>query len=271
MQEYELRGKIREAKRRTLELCAKAGHGHPSSAFSCAEIVGILYYEIMRYRPDEPDWPDRDHFIMSKNHASVMMMPIMNDVGLISDADYETIMREGSTRTHHTNLHHPHMDFTGGALGIGLGVAAGIAKADQLNRREGLTFCVVGDAEECEGSIWESVLFAAQNRLKNLIVIVDQNHMGVSDYTENMLPFEPLEEKWRAFGWETRRVNGHDLGQLAKALGDVRTRENERPLCVIADTVKGKGMKFVEGQLLWHGVVPRGDALALAYRQLEEE
>lgn len=243
----------------------------PKLRFSCAEIVGILYYEIMRYRLEEPDWPDRDHFIMSKNHASVMMMPIMNDVGLISDAEYATIMREGSTRTYHTNIHLPHMEFSGGALGIGLGVAAGIAKADQMNRREGLTFCIVGDAEECEGAIWESVLFAAQNRLKNLIVIVDQNRLGVSDYTQNMLPLEPLAEKWSAFGWETRRANGHDLGQLADALKDVRTRKSEKPLCIIADTVKGKGMKFVENQLLWHGTVPRGEALALAYRQLEEE
>lgn len=271
MEQAALREKVRTTKRRTLELCMRAGHGHPSSAFSCAEIAVALYYEVMRYRVDEPYWPDRDRLIMSKNHASIILMPILNDLGFISDEEYETIMVEGSERTHHTNIKFPGMDFSGGSLGIGLGMACGMAKAAKLNSGKGLTFCILGDAECCEGAIWESIMFAGHNRLNNLVVVVDNNNMGVSDYTENMLQMEPMQDRWSAFGFEARRVNGHDLGELAVAFADVHERKDERPLCIIADTRKGKGLSIMENKLLWHGIVPKAEYAEQAFRELEEE
>lgn len=267
----ELRQKIKEARLRTLELCVKAGHGHISSAFSCAEICGVLYYRIMRYRVNEPDWEERDRIIMSKNHASVMLFPIMNDVGIITDEEYQTIMCEGSRRTHHTDISLPGMDFSGGALGIGLGMAAGSALAAQIDKKSYITFCILGDAECCEGSIWESVMFAGHNHLNNLVAIIDHNNMGVSDHTSNMINMEPVEDKWRSFGWETRRINGHDVRALYDALSDVRDRQCEKPLVIVADTIKGKGVRFIEDQLQWHGRVPRGDEVENAFSQLEEE
>ena len=267
----ELREKVLMAKKHTLELCMKARHGHISSAFSCAEIVAVLYYEVMRYSVNDPYWSDRDHFIMSKNHASIILMPILNDIGFISDSDYKTVMSEGSERTHHTNINFPGMDFTGGALGIGLGMACGLAKAAKLKNNPCLTFCIVGDAECCEGSIWESVMFAGHNRLNNLVVIVDNNNMGVTDYTENMIQMEPMEERWRSFGFETRRVNGHDLESLLRVFADVRERKDDRPLCIIADTLKGKGLSIMENKLLWHGTVPGTEYEKQAFHELEEE
>ncbi len=271
MDEETLRQKVREAKIRTLKLCINGGYGHPSSAFSCAEIVAELYYEVMRFHPDDPDWEGRDRFLMSKNHASVMLYPILNDLGFIPDDEYDGIMSQGSERTYHTNIKFAGMDFTGGALGIGIGMAAGYAMAAKLRRADWLTFCVVGDAECCEGSVWEAAMFAAHNRLRNLVVIVDDNNMGVTDYTENMTDLEPMDARWGAFGFETRRVNGHSIPELREALRDVRTRTDPRPLCVVADTVKGKGASVMENKLFWHGRVPtEADAEAI-YRELEEE
>lgn len=271
MNEIDLRAKVQEAKRRVLELVVRAGHGHPTSAFSCAEIVATLYYNVMHYRVDEPDWADRDRFIMSKNHASIMLYPILNDLGFILNEEYKTIMMEGSSRTYHTNIDFPGMEFTGGALGIGLGFAAGIAHAALLERREFLTFCLVGDAECCEGSIWETVMYAAHNHLHNLVAIVDQNNMGITDYTSNMIQMEPIEDKWRAFGWEARRVNGHDLKELEHVFADVRTRSSDKPLVIVADTLKGKGVELMENKLLWHGNIPKGEQVELVFQQLAEE
>lgn len=271
MEIAELREKVRETKKRTFELCMRARHGHPSSAFSCAEIAVTLYYEIMRYSIENPDWEGRDRLIMSKNHASIVLYPILNDLGFISDEEYATIMVPGSERTYHTNIKYPAMEFSGGSLGIGLGMACGMAKALKLRDDKCVVFCIIGDAECCEGSIWEAAMFAGHNNLNNLVVIVDNNNMGLTDYTENMIVMEPLEQRWGSFNFETRRINGHDLSSLVNALSDVHDRLDLRPLCVIADTIKGKGLSIMENKLLWHGVVPNMDYEETAYRELEEE
>lgn len=271
MDTIEMKSKIKAAKKSLLDFCLAGGYGHPSSAYSLSEILAVLYYNVMRYDVSAPGWDDRDRFIMSNNHASIMLFPYLHDIGFITDDEYKMIMRPGSNRTYHTNINLAGMEFTGGALGIGLGVAVGIAKAAQLYKKDYLTFCVVGDCECAEGSIWESVMFAGHNHLNNLIVIFDNNNMGVSDYTCNMLSMEPIESRWSSFGFETRRVNGHDLEQLNNAFSDVRTRVSDKPLCVVADTIKGKGLDFMENKLLWHGTLPKGENIALAYAQLEEE
>lgn len=263
--------KTKQTKIRTLEMCLRGGYGHPTSAFSCAEIVTVLYYDVMNYDITNPDWKKRDRFIMSKNHGSVILMPILNDIGYMTDEEFYSVMRIGSKRTSHTNIKFPGMDFTGGSLGIGLGVATGVAKAAKMNKESYLTFCILGDAEMYEGSIWEAVLFASHNKLNNLIVIVDRNRLGCSDFTENMIQIEPLEDKWRSFGWEAERVNGHSIPELQKIFGGIRCRQSDKPLCIIADTVKGKGVDFMEDEPLYHGTLPRGEEIEEAFRQLREE
>lgn len=267
----ELHEWVKRAKVQVMDICLRAGYGHPSSAYALAEIFCFLYGNILRYDVNNPGWEDRDRLVISNNHASVMLFPILHDVGFISDEEYQTIMTPGSPRSNHTNCHLPGMDFTGGALGVGLGIAAGIAKAGQMSGKDYLTVCVVGDAECCEGNIWESAMFAGHNKLKNLIVIFDNNNMGVSDYTSNMITMEPIEERWGSFGFETCRINGHDFTQLQKAFCNVRKRASDKPLCIIADTIKGNGLPLMANKLMWHGTLPKGADIQLAYKQLQQE
>lgn len=270
-----LREKTCRAKERVLDMVCRAGMGHLSSAFSCAEILSVLYYRIMCVNPDTPDLAERDRLVISKNHASVMQYPILADLGFFPENELEAFLSPVLGQAHQFGSHAknslPGVDFSGGSLGIGLGVAAGIACAAQYDQKSFLTFCLLGDGECDEGSVWEAAMFAAHYRLGNLIAIVDRNRLAITGFTETMMALEPLADKWRAFGWEVRSCNGHDIGELLACLQDVHNRVNEKPLCVIANTVKGKGVEFIEDQLNWHGAAPKGEDIARAKASLEKE
>lgn len=270
-----LREKTYRAKQKVLKMVCRAGMGHLSSAFSCAEILTVLYYTVMRVDPNTPDLAARDRFIISKNHASVMQYPILADLGFFREEELEAFLAPAPGQVHpfgsHAKLSIPGVDFAGGSLGIGLGAAAGIAYAAKFDQSPYLTFCLLGDGECGEGSVWEAAMFAAHYQLDNLIAVVDRNRLAITDFTESMLALEPLRDKWQAFGWETRFCSGHDIGDLLSCLQDVRTRKNGKPLCVIADTIKGKGIDFIENQLNWHGAAPKGADAARAYASLEKE
>lgn len=270
-----LRHKTSCAKRKVLDLVCRAGMGHLTSAFSCAEILAVLYYGIMRIDPSTPKLESRDRLIISKNHASVMQYAILADLGFFQMEELDFFLTPASGQAHffgsHAKLSIPGVDFAGGSLGIGLGTAAGIAYAAKFDQSSYTVFCLLGDGECCEGSIWEAVMFASHYHLDNLVAIVDRNRLAITDFTETMLALEPLEEKWRSFGWETRRCDGHDIEKLLSCLEDVRNRRNGKPLCIIADTVKGKGVDFMENQLNWHGAAPKAENIAAAYAALERE
>lgn len=267
--ESELKNKVQEIKEKCLDVCVKAGTGHVTSAFSCAEIVTVLYYNVMNINPSDPEWEDRDRFIMSKNHASVITYPILEDLGFVEKGEIETFLEDGSLYGAHSKISIPGADFAGGSLGIGLGVACGMAYSAQKSGKEWLTFCIVGDGEMYEGSIWESAMFAGANNLNNLIVFVDRNHMCVTDFTDKMLSQEPLEDKWAAFNWEVRKIDGHSVSDIMNSLSDIRNREEEKPLCIIAETIKGKGIKFMENNPFMHGVAPQNEKAELAMQQLK--
>lgn len=267
----ELKAKTQYAKEKCLELCIKAGAGHVTSAFSCAEIVAALYYGIMNIDPKNPQWEDRDRFIMSKNHASVITYPILADLGFVKEEEIETFLEEKSIYGAHSKLTINGADFAGGSLGIGLGVACGMAYSAKESKKDWLTFCIVGDGEMYEGSIWESAMFAGANHLSNLVVFVDRNHMCVTDFTDKMLSQSPLEGKWEAFNWEVRTINGHKVEEILESLSDVRNRKSDKPLCIIAETVKGNGIEFMENNVFMHGVAPKGEKAELALKQLKGE
>lgn len=263
-----LEEKVMSAKEACLEMCIGAGVGHVTSAFSCAEIVATLYYDIMNIDPKNPSWSQRDRFVMSKNHGSVITYPILADLGFFPREQLTQFLKDGSFLGIHTKPSVPGADFSGGSLGIGLGMACGMAYVAKLNGEKWLTFCLVGDGECYEGSIWEASMFASANELSNLIVIVDRNQMAITDFTEKMLPFHSLEEKWRSFGWEVRTIkNGHDIVQIKTALTDIRYRQG-KPLCLVANTIKGHGIDFMESAPLWHGRAPGGEQAKLAIEQL---
>ncbi|GHU90314.1 transketolase, N-terminal subunit [Spirochaetia bacterium] len=256
------------AKRKVLEMCVHANLGHLTTAYSCAEIVAALYYGVMRIDPQDPEWDGRDWFIMSKNHGSLMHYPYLADLGFFPAEELMTFMDDATLFGGHSKRAINGMDFAGGSLGIGLGVGAGIAYAHKMDGKQNKTFVIVGDGETYEGSIWEAAMFAAHNKLDNLITVLDRNHLSCTDFTENMLKSEPIDEKWHAFGWEVRKCNGHDVGELLNIFADVHERKNEKPLIVIADTVKGHGIDFMSNQPLFHGNAPPKDRIDEAFAQV---
>lgn len=269
MTEWEIRDKIHMAKRKVLSMCISAGKGHVTTAYSCAEIVGVLYYTVMRIDPQNPQWDDRDRFIMSKNHGSVMTYPILADLGYFDASELDTFMADGTRLGGHSKLCLPGVDFAGGSLGIGLGVATGMAYAAKMDHKGWLTFCLIGDAECYEGSIWEAAMLAGHHGLNNLIGILDRNRLGVTGFTEELLRLEPLKDKWSAFGWEVKEIDGHNISEIIDTLADIRCRKHQKPLMVIANTTKGHGIDFMSDAPLYHGEAPRAKDIDRAYAQLE--
>jgi len=253
----ELKKKASEIRKTVLDMCCEARTGHVTSAFSSVEILVALYHGgILRYDPANPTWEGRDRFIMSKGQASVLLYPVLVDVGYFPKEDINGFCKaEGKFGVH---LQHsvPGAEITSGSLGMGFGIATGIAMAAKLNSELHMVYALLGDAECYEGSIWEAAMFASHNRLNNLVAIVDRNYLGVTNFTENMLEMEPVEEKWRSFGWNAASINGHSFKEILHVLEGVRSRKSSKPLVVIARTVKGKGVSFMCDKPLWHGIPP---------------
>lgn len=265
----ELNNKVRQIKHKCLEMCVNAGIGHVTTAFSCAEIMTALYYRIMNIDISDPNWEDRDRFIMSKNHGSVITYPILADLGYIENEKLMTFMSDGSKIGGHSKICVNGVDFSGGSLGIGLGVACGLAYGARLLGRSYKTYCLVGDGECYEGSIWEAAMFAGSNELSNLVVILDRNGMACTDFTEHMLKQESFKDKWAAFNWEVVEINGHSMEEVVSALEFANQYNGTKPVCIVAKTVKGNGIDFMSNNPLMHGAAPKGDQIAMAFEQIE--
>lgn len=265
----ELNKKAYDLRIRFLDIFTELGYGHLTTAYSETEILVALYYEVMQY--DVMDWrkDNHDYLFMSKGHGAGMIYPILEDIGLITTEELDAMICLGGNAVTSKKFFYPGFEFYGGSLGIGLGMAAGFAYALKMNRDNRMVFCILGDAECYEGSVWEAVLFAAHNQLNNLIVIVDRNYMGCSDFTENMCRLEPFDEKWRAFGWETKKVDGHSIDALVGAMGQIRARITSSPLCIVAETIKGKGLDSVSNIPLMHGYMPSGKDIDEAYENVK--
>lgn len=266
----ELLAKTKQIKHKCLEMCVNAGIGHVTTAFSCAEIVTALYYRIMNINVSDSEWEDRDRFVMSKNHGSVITYPILADLGYIDNSSLDTFMRNGSNIGGHSKICVDGVDFSGGALGIGLGVACGMAYGARLSGKKYKTYVLVGDGECYEGSIWEAAMFAGGNDLSNLTVILDRNGMACTDFTEKMLKQESFKNKWEAFNWEVIEIDGHDMNEVVSALEYAKEYCGTKPICIIAGTVKGYGIDFMCNNPLMHGVAPRGEQIAAAFEQLDK-
>ncbi|CAB5093734.1 Transketolase, N-terminal section (EC [Olavius algarvensis associated proteobacterium Delta 3] len=253
-----------------LNMCCGAGTGHVTSSFSSIEILVALYYGgILRYDVANPGWPDRDRFIMSKGQASVLLYPILADLGYFPKEDTERFCQADGKFGVHLQHDVPGAEITSGSLGMGFGLATGMALAAQKDRKLHLVFSLLGDGECYEGSIWEAAMFAGHNRLNNLVAVIDRNYLCVTNFTENMLSLEPFEDKWRSFGWNVKAINGHSFDEIFGALEGVRSRKSSRPLAIIADTVKGKGISFMCYNPLWHGIPPSGDEAVCACSELQ--
>lgn len=260
----------RAIRRTALRMVHDARLGHPGGDLSAADILAVLYGSILRIRPDEPRWPARDRFILSKGHCSAALYATLAEAGFFPRADLAAYMRPLSMLNGHPDRNKlPGVEANTGPLGHGLPVAVGCAKAAKITGAAYRTFVLTGDGELQEGSNWEAAMAAAHFHLDNLTVIVDRNGLQQGDRTETTMSLEPLAARWQAFGWAVRELDGHDHSALLDTLGAVPL-ESGRPTCVLAHTRKGRGVSFMEDRAEWHHRVPTDDELAAALLELRE-
>jgi transketolase len=237
----------------TLRLIAIAKSGHYTSVFSCAEIMSALYYHAMRIDPDNPEWPDRDRFLLGKGHVAVGLYPILADLGYFDPELLDSYTRVGSPFGDHPDMRKiPGVDFSSGSLGHNLSVSLGIALGGRAAKRDFTVYCLLGDGEMNEGQVYEAMMAAGHYKLNNLVAIVDRNQMSLDGLTEEVMTIEPLADKWRAFNWDVWEIDGHDLNALVDTFDAVAQRDDPRPLAIIAHTHKGKGISWMDLSREWH-------------------
>lgn len=237
----------------TVRLAEIPGAGHYTATFSAAELFASLYYAELRYRPGDPHWPDRDRMILSKGHAAIGLYPVLADVGFFDPSLLDSYTRLGSAFGDHPDMRKiTGIDFSSGSLGHGLSVAVGMALAARVTGRSYRTFCLTGDGELHEGQIWEAAMAAGQFELGSLVCIVDRNQLSIDGPTEELMGVEPLAGKFTSFRWDVQRVNGHDLNAILDAYNRLRPPGRGQPQLIIADTVKGRGVRRMEGNASWH-------------------
>ena len=263
----ELANRIRQ---HCVRMTGKANASHIGSCLSSADLLAAVYGRALRYDPQHPDWPDRDRFIMSKGHACTALYAVLAESGYFPLERLETFYQDGSPLGGHV-MHKgvPGVELSTGSLGHGFGVGTGMALAAKRDGRPVRVFCLLSDGECDEGSTWEAALFAPHHKLDNLIAIVDYNKIQSLGTVKEVIDLEPLAEKWRAFGWAVRELNGHDLRAVEDAVTQV-PYEPGRPSCIIAHTIKGKGVSFMENLLLWHYRAPLGENMTKALAELEQ-
>jgi transketolase len=254
IQEMEVKAqKLREV---VLSMTYSAQAGRIASSYSCTEILTALYYgNILKFNAKDPNWENRDRFIMSKGHASPVLYAILGDLGFFDYKEIETYSQPGSLLGTLLDDKVPGAEILGGSLGCGFGIAAGMACALKNDRSRSLVFTLLGDAECCEGSIWETAMFVGFRKLNNLITIIDRNNVSASAFVQEDFSNEPFADKWKAFGFNVVNINGHSLVEIMDALKDIRTRKTSSPLLIIADTIKGKGVQLIENEPFWHSKV----------------
>jgi len=256
-------------RRRALEMVHRVNASHIGGSLSMADLLAVLYTDVLRVRPMEPLWPERDRFILSKGHCCSIVYAALAERGFFPTAELETFGRNGSRLMAHISHKVPGVEFSTGSLGHGLPFGCGKALAAKKQGRSWRVFVMLSDGELDEGSNWEAILFAPQHRLDNLVAIVDYNKLQSLGFVSDVLDLAPLADKLRAFRWAVREINGHDHGQIRAALTTVPW-EPGKPSCLIAHTVKGKGVDFMENSLPWHYKTPNATQLQAALAQLPE-
>lgn len=258
-----------QLRRDVLEMVAQAGSGHPGGSLSSAEIVACLFFYKMRYDAQNPAWPQRDRFILSKGHAAPVLYAALARAGYFPLDDLARLRKLGSHLQGHPDQRMtPGVEVSTGSLGNGFSFAQGAALAGKLDGASYRVYALIGDGEMDEGQVWEAALFAAHHRLDNLTALVDVNRIQNDTFVADTLETEPIVDKWRAFGWQTLDVDGHDVREVVAAL-DQATATTGRPTVIVCRTVKGKGVSFMEHNPDWHGKAPTREQLAQALAELE--
>ncbi len=265
----EIESKARRLRREVIRMVGTAGSGHPGGALSAADLVACLYFWEMRYDPERPDWPERDRFVLSKGHAAPLLYAVLAETGFFQPEKLGTLRRLGSPLQGHPDMRKlPGVEASTGSLGQGIGWAVGMALAARLDRRDSRVYVLLGDGELEEGMVWEAVMAASHYRLGNLVALIDNNGLQIDGPLSDVMSVEPIGDKFRAFGWETREIDGHDIGAILSTLNEAR-QVKDRPFAIVARTIKGKGCSFMEGQVDWHGKAPTQEELERALREFD--
>lgn len=265
----ELERMAKQLRRHVITMIATAGSGHPGGSLSAADIVTTLYFKIMRHNPKNPQWPDRDRFILSKGHAAPILYAALAECGYFPVDELSTLRKLDSRLQGHTDrLLTPGVEMSSGSLGQGLSFGIGIALAGKLDARDYQVYVLLGDGECDEGQIWEAAMAAAHYKIDNLTAIVDYNEIQLAGRTCDIMNLEPLADKWRSFNWHVLDINGHDTNQILQAAKKAREIK-QRPTVIIAHTIKGKGVSFMENNVDFHGKAPTPEETEKALKELE--
>jgi len=259
----------KKLRRHIIAMIGKAGSGHPGGSLSAVEILTALYFKVMRHNPSNPFWPDRDRFILSKGHAAPVLYATLAECGYFP-LDWLSTLRllESSLQGHADCSCTPGVEMSAGALGQGLSFSVGVALAGRINSQSYRVYVLLGDGECDEGQVWEGAMAAAHFKVDNLVAIVDRNRLQIDGWTNDIMNLEPFSSKWQGFGWHVIEVDGHDLSKLIDAFEQAQ-KVKEQPVVVIANTVKGKGVSFMENNVDFHGKAPNAEQVDIALKELE--
>jgi transketolase len=264
----DLEAVAKRLRRDIVTMIGKAGSGHPGGSLSAVEIVTALYWRILRHQPSNPRWPDRDRFILSKGHAAPVLYAALAECGYFPKFELDTLRQIDSHLQGHADRNATHgVEMSSGSLGQGLSFAVGCALAARLDKKSWHTYALLSDGECDEGQTWEAAMSAANFRLDNLTAIVDNNGIQLSGFNKEIMNLDPFNKKWEAFGWEVLEVDGHDFSQLFDAFGKAR-KVKGKPAVIIAHTIKGKGVSFMENNIDFHGKAPNAEQLEKALKEL---
>jgi transketolase len=264
----DLKTAAKTLRRHIVNMITRAGSGHPGGSLSAVEIITALYWKVLRHKPSDPNWKDRDRFILSKGHAAPVLYAALAECGYFPVSELFTLRQiDSRLQGHADRTHTPGVEMSSGSLGQGLSFAVGVALAGRLDRNDYRVFALLGDGECDEGQVWEAAMAAAHFKVDNLTAIVDNNGLQLSGCTADTLSLEPFKDKWASFGWHVIEVDGHDINQLLDAF-DKAKKVKGKPTAIIAHTVKGKGVSFMENNVDFHGKAPSAKELEIALKEL---
>jgi len=257
-----------EIRRSIVTMLAAAGSGHSAGSLGMADVFTALYFEIMRHRPHQPRWDGRDRLVLSCGHIAPVLYAALAHAGYFPVKDLASLRQLGSyLQGHPHNESTPGVETSSGPLGQGLSQAIGMALAARLDRRHHRVYCIMSDGEQQEGQTWEAIMFAGNERLSHLTAILDRNNIQIEGQTEDVMPLEPLADKYRAFNWHVIEIDGHNMSEIIAACGEAQAIV-EKPTLILAHTIPGKGVDFMEYDYRWHGKAPTADEAKKALSQL---
>jgi len=265
-----LKAQAKELRKTVLKMLTNAGSGHTGGSLSLVEILLSLYFYKMRHDPKKPGWEMRDRLVLSKGHGCSALYAVLAEAGYFPEKELMTFRKFGSRLQGHPQLGLPGLEASTGSLGQGLSISNGMALAARLDKKDIRVYCIMGDGELNEGQAWEAAMTAAHYDLDNLCGIVDYNKLQIDGWCKDVMDIEPLADKWRSFGWNVIECDGHDVGGLMDSLDKAEGLKG-KPTVILAHTIKGKGVSFIENEAKWHGIAPKKDELEKALEELDEK